>query len=243
MLLKLTLVLITASVFCIAPVKSQSEGDIAGMKEALTDMQQELQAAKELINATKTKLEESDRDHTWQALHMAAAAACRGSTPSGGSGISGNVVLPKQNTSTCDEICAATRYNLCDAEVSIGGYPGKATDYTTKVGSFYNYGCSGTGNEEARFDEVQSTEDSIYDSPNDGWVWYYRYCCCRWDGIDRDADDNADANQPDFPASSYIMHANDVQRFSFSTKIVLTNNATFSYSYIGANELVLMRTT
>lgn len=181
MLLKLTVVLITVSVFCIGPVKSHSQceattlGDIADMRTALSDMKKQLQAAEERINTTKMELVNLDRDHTWQALHMAAAGACRGSTRTGGHGTWGNVVLPKENTRSCDDICGATKFNVCDAEVALIGYPGKAKDYTTTVGSFYNYGCTKAGNPNVPFDEVKAPQDGIFQRR----VYYYRFCCCR----------------------------------------------------------------
>ena len=67
-----------------------------------------------------------DRAHAWQALHMTAAAACRGSTPGGGTGPRGNVVLAKKYTRSCSQVCGATIYNLCYADVSISGYLGRA---------------------------------------------------------------------------------------------------------------------
>ena len=63
-------------------------------------------------------------DLAWQSLHMAAAAACRGSTPSGGTGCCGNTVLVRNTASgrTCAQICALSNTPKCDAEVSIYGY-------------------------------------------------------------------------------------------------------------------------
>ena len=45
-------------------------------------------------------------DLAWQSLHMAAAAACRGSTSSGGSGCCGNMVLVRNTADkkTCAQI-------------------------------------------------------------------------------------------------------------------------------------------
>ena len=58
-------------------------------------------------------------DLTWQSLHMAAAAACRGSTATGGKGGWGNAVLVRNtlDKKTCAQICAQTIHNNCDAEL------------------------------------------------------------------------------------------------------------------------------
>ena len=68
-------------------------------------------------------------DLAWQSLHMAAAAACRGSTSTGGSGCCGNMVMARNTADkkTCAQICAQTVYRNCDAEVSVYGKKGKAT--------------------------------------------------------------------------------------------------------------------
>ena len=68
-------------------------------------------------------------DLAWQALHMAAAAACRGSTPSGGIGHYANRVMMRDNADqkNCNDICGQTSFSICDAKLSIHGRPGKAT--------------------------------------------------------------------------------------------------------------------
>ena len=69
-------------------------------------------------------------DLAWQSLHMAAAAACRGSTASGGSGCYDNQVMARNTADqkTCAEICVQTTYCNCNSEVSIYGNKGKATN-------------------------------------------------------------------------------------------------------------------
>ena len=49
-------------------------------------------------------------DLAWQSLHMAAAAACRGSTASGGTGCCDNQVMARNTADkkTCAQICAHT---------------------------------------------------------------------------------------------------------------------------------------
>merc|ERR1719318_2176358 len=115
------------------------------------------------------------QDVSWQALHAAAAAACRGSSPDGGKGPYANIVLAKQNTASCDTLCAATKYWNCDADVSVQGFYGKANSYIEPVGKFYNYGCSTPGNTNVKFDEVKAAEDAILSGSNSV---YFRYCCC-----------------------------------------------------------------
>jgi len=115
------------------------------------------------------------QDVAWQALHVSAAAACRGSTRTGGTGRLANVVLPKLHTDSCKNLCKKTKYKNCDADVSISGYHGKANAYTTPVGRYYNYGCTSPGNKNKDFDEVKADEHEIIKEPN----VYYRFCCCR----------------------------------------------------------------
>jgi hypothetical protein len=138
-----------------------------------------------LLEDKIAELEKKYTDGAWYSLHVAAAAACRGSTPSGGSGPHFNVVLPKQNTASCSEQCRRTDYKNCDADVAIQGGWGKAQSYTEIVGQFYNYGCHGAGNTAKIFDEVQAHQNEVYMmDPNvqvrPGGARYYRFCCCRY---------------------------------------------------------------
>lgn len=115
-------------------------------------------------------------DLGWQSLHVAAAAACRGSTSSGGTGCCANVVLARNTADkkTCAQICAQTPFRNCDGEVSIKGKTGKATQNGEKVGLFYNYGCNHGaygGN------EVSNPITDITRFP--GQSSYYGFCCCR----------------------------------------------------------------
>ena len=56
-------------------------------------------------------------DLAWQSLHMAAAAACRGSTASGRSGSWDNQVMTRNTADkkTCAQISAQTIFRNCDA--------------------------------------------------------------------------------------------------------------------------------
>lgn len=114
-------------------------------------------------------------DMAWQGLHVAAAAACRGSTSTGGSGCCANNVRVRNvaTAQSCSEICAANS-ETCDAEVSVTGYPGKATDNGQLIGRFYNYGCGGSTNGGS---EASVANDAILGA-NSG-ATYYSFCCCR----------------------------------------------------------------
>lgn len=115
-------------------------------------------------------------DLGWQSLHMAAAAACRGSTSSGGSGCCGNVVLVRNTADkkTCAQICAQSPFHNCDAEVSIHGKTGKATKNGENIGAFYNYQCSKAANGGS---EVSRSVSDITRFPDP--YPYYSFCCCR----------------------------------------------------------------
>ena len=113
-------------------------------------------------------------DLAWQSLHMAAAAACRGSTPSGGTGCCGNAVLVRNTASgrTCAQICALSNTPKCDAEVSIYGKEGKAKRNGERVGYFYNYNCSNRGYGGS---EASNSDDAVMSPP----AVYFGFCCCR----------------------------------------------------------------
>lgn len=115
-------------------------------------------------------------DMGWQALHMAAAAACRGSTSSGGTGCCQNVVLVRNTADrkSCNQICGQTIYKICDAEVSIHGKIGKATMAGEKIGAFYNYRCKHSAKGGS---EVSSSPTDINRFSKDHT--YYSFCCCR----------------------------------------------------------------
>ena len=75
---------------------------------------------------------------------MAAAAAYRGSTLTGGSGTHVNPVLARNPfpSKTCKQLCSDSGQPHCDAEVSIRGFDGKATKNGQVVAQYYNYGCN-----------------------------------------------------------------------------------------------------
>lgn len=114
----------------------------------------------------------------WQALHVGAAAACRGSTATGGSGPWVNVVLNRNSRGpkSCRQLCLESgHFPNCDAEVSIYGNVGKATENGQEVGWFYNYGCDqgywNIGGEEA------SAPDTGIVNIESGEA--FSFCCCR----------------------------------------------------------------
>lgn len=105
---------------------------------------------------------------------MAGAAACRGSTFTGGSGPRHNVVAVRNTADkkTCTQICAETEYPNCDAEVSVFGTTGKAIQNGQIVGRFYNYSCD---DGDKGGSEVSSSDPSVMLSGR----LYFSYCCCR----------------------------------------------------------------
>jgi len=112
-------------------------------------------------------------DLGWQSLHMAAAAACRGSTATGGSGCCQNMVMVRNTADrkTCQEICAGSSYPNCDAEVSVYGRQRKATQNGEIVGEFYNYNCNGRDNGGS---EASSADEGVM-----SYSGYFGFCCCR----------------------------------------------------------------
>ena len=105
---------------------------------------------------------------------MAAAAACRGSTASGGTGYYDNKVMIRNTADkkTCAWICAQTAFSNCDAEVSIYGKKGRATQNGMIVGAFYNYGCNKYFNGGS---EASSSDETVLNYSRS----YFSFCCCR----------------------------------------------------------------
>ena len=97
-------------------------------------------------------------------------AACRGSTPTGGSGGNANVVFPRFSDLSCDDTCKARNYDNCDASLSISAKLGRVTDPLQFAGRFYNYGCASRG--------WPNPELSGYADVRKEWP-YFGYCCCR----------------------------------------------------------------
>ena len=70
-----------------------------------------------------------------------------------------------------NEICAASSYPNCDAEVSIYGRERKASKNGEIVGSFYNYSCNRSSNAGS---EVSSSDQGVMSES-----FYFSFCCCR----------------------------------------------------------------
>jgi len=159
----------------IAALRSEMVQKETLLKKEIADLKAAMATVEQPSQQDKALLAKSMEDVAWQALHAAAAGACRGSTKTGGHGPWGNAVLPKLHNDSCKNVCSRTSYSSCDADVSILGSLGKATSYTQRVGSFYNYGCDTAGNQNEEFDEVKSdNHEIISENP-----YYFRYCCCR----------------------------------------------------------------
>lgn len=107
----------------------------------------------------------------WQALHMAAAAACRGSTPKGGHGCCENAVLPSGKQTSCQIVCGRRSYKHCDAEVALAGFRGKAKTPTSTVAIYFNYYC---GHVAYPNTEPEMKENHLWDQRS-----FISYCCCR----------------------------------------------------------------
>ena len=104
----------------------------------------QIDANKHFLNLPLAFDTSSSYELAWQALHMAAAAACRGSTPTGRSGTHVNTVLARNpRADTCAQLCSESPDPMCDAEVSIRGgrHVGKATENGERVAKYHSYGC------------------------------------------------------------------------------------------------------
>jgi len=173
------------------------EKKIQKLEEELEAAKKKLSAAELNLDMTKSQLEEIDlanfvklkngripqnklpglyattnlQDIQWQALHMAAAAACRGSTARGGHGPWSNGVIPGSNRVSCKTLCRRSDRKVCDAKVSISGFMGRAGSHKQLVGLFYNYGCKSGGHQ---YDEVNGSDNNLRKGGN-----YFSFCCCR----------------------------------------------------------------
>ena len=112
-------------------------------------------------------------DLQMEALHAAAAAACRGSTRSGGTGCCENRVYPQSKGLSCTQVCANSSYKNCDAELAIKGLNRLARSSKDIVGYFYNYGCDNKIPNPSFETDIKASEK--IDFPGT----YYSFCCCR----------------------------------------------------------------
>ncbi|KAL5252611.1 hypothetical protein ACHWQZ_G015404 [Mnemiopsis leidyi] len=165
-------------ILLISTVLGRRRKKLKNQISALGSTISELKARVDALEDAEPIKAKPDEDLAWQSLHMAAAAACRGSTASGGTGSWGNAVLAKENSRSCADVCAATEFFHCDADVSISGYYGKAESYEQRLGHFYNYGCNTLGNTNVKFDEVKAGGEDVFKDIDEGH-WFYRFCCCR----------------------------------------------------------------
>ena len=113
-------------------------------------------------------------DLQWQSLHMSTAAACRSITASGGSGPYTNGVYPRAANVSCNDVCKATPYKECDAELSLFGNMKVANSSKDEVGIYYNYGCDDKRNSTIPGFEPKVSSDQILKPGT-----YMSYCCCR----------------------------------------------------------------
>ena len=112
-------------------------------------------------------------DIAWGSIHAAAAAACRGSVPSGGGGSHRNRVLSVKVGSTCASTCATYAVpSVCDAAVTLVGHVKQATSNDNVVGYYYNYGCNSI---QTPHQEISRTNHNSLEKAN-----YMTYCCCRY---------------------------------------------------------------
>ena len=112
-------------------------------------------------------------DIAWGSIHAAAAAACRGSVPSGGGGSHRNRVLSVKVGSTCASTCAAYAVPcVCDAAVTLVGHVKQATSNDNVVGYYYNYGCNSI---QTPHQEISRANHNSLEKAN-----YMTYCCCRY---------------------------------------------------------------
>ena len=111
-------------------------------------------------------------DMAWGGIHAAAAAACRGFVPSGGSGPYANYVLSAKVGSTCTDTCTTFQFSsVCDAAVTVVGWVKQATSDNNQVGYYYNYGC---GSVQSLYTELGRSNHNSLERQH-----YMTYCCCR----------------------------------------------------------------
>lgn len=105
----------------------------------------------------------------WMAVHAAATGACAAIDRSGG--CCGHSVLAGDGATGCSTICATLsgsgRTGTCAGEVAIQPNIGQVSAAGQGVGSYYNYGCGGTGGNGA----IESTAANAQNG-------YFDYCCC-----------------------------------------------------------------
>jgi len=114
----------------------------------------------------------SVNDLQWHSLHMAAASACRATTAIFGE-TSVNRVLPRSTQKSCTDVCKASKYKVCDAEISISGTVNKVSSSKNEVAWFANHGCDGKGN--YGFEPTAHSDQIVKNLGNSN---FFSYCCC-----------------------------------------------------------------
>jgi len=112
----------------------------------------------------------SVNDLQWHSIHMVAAAACRAVTAyTGDKGTEPNRVFARSSGHSCDEVCKATKFNTCDAEISLSANVKKATSSKTELGWFANHGCG----DKSKYGEPSAPVDQIMKGNA-----LVSFCCC-----------------------------------------------------------------
>ena len=162
--------------------------ELATTKEELTEIRTELESLKSEVESCAKLTSEgrisqsilpgsyaeySLEDIQWQSLHMAAAAACRGSTPS--KGRHSNRAIPRLDGVTCTQVCSETFFSNCEGTVALMGLQKQTLTNTTPVGNglFYDYGCE--WNQRSGLSELTYANKKILHA-----TYYINYCCCRY---------------------------------------------------------------
>ena len=115
----------------------------------------------------------------WLALHLGAAAACRGLDASQGCcAHTVHVRTGGANGKTCTTICSETTASSgdsmqCVAEVSLNGVYGRATSDGQQVASYFNHACSGGVGEGGS--EITASDSALKEGSSES----FGFCCCK----------------------------------------------------------------
>merc|ERR1711924_170806 len=124
------------------------------------------------VSKQAEELKTGFHNQLWQTIHMAAAASCRALSGRRGQGHYYNQVYPRTKDHSCNDVCASTFHNKCEAALSIIGFRGKVSTEKTSVGQFFNYGCASKGDN--RSDKWEINHDVDLSSERN----VVGYCCC-----------------------------------------------------------------
>jgi len=106
-------------------------------------------------------------DVRWQAVHLAAAAACGGSFNN-----SWNEVYPVTGGKSCKETCAKAGSSSCAGSVCLWAVSGKATHYKQIAWLHSGYACD--------FKMPTGWDEVAADGKSAAKVIYTVYCCCKY---------------------------------------------------------------